>query len=252
VFDAEQRGHRLSFRVSFQQRSGQSRVEVSLLKQIAELVQLKPYQKVQVERVADVGAVAIDYIELSFRKQFLQRGNLWRFKEAMIGKAVHAGINANSGNVSATVQELLQNRASGAGAGGGLGVAAGTVGAGGQQQQVRQVPVVSGVVTPSTHFIFRSKSVRLIWLIQISVEMWELDQNGDMYFEKLLYKLITPLLEKWKALAVSHSLTVVFFARTMYIGTLDKGKWLAGWLVWRGRCCLFACLFAGGLWWDLR
>jgi len=176
-----------------------------MLKQVAEVIQLKPYQKVQVERVGSLSAIAVDYVELSFRKQFLQRGNLWRFKESMIGRTVHTGITTNLSNISATVQEVLQNHSC---AGGG--------------QQLRQVPVVSGLITSNTHFIFRSKSVRLIWLIQISVEMWELDSNGDMYFEKLLYKLITPLLEKWRALAVSHSLTVVFFSRTMYAGTLDK------------------------------
>ena len=83
--------------------------------------------------------------------------------------------------------------------------------------------MVSGVVTSTTHCIFRTKSVRLIWLVQISREMWELDPHGDMYFEKLLHKLIAPLLEKWRALSVSHSLTVVFFSRTLFSGTLDKG-----------------------------
>jgi hypothetical protein len=52
--------------------------------------------------------------------------------------------------------------------------------------------------------------------------MWEYDQNGDLYFEKFLYKFVEPLLDRWKALQVSHSLSVVFFARTLYLDRVDS------------------------------
>jgi hypothetical protein len=35
-----------------------------------------------------------------------------------------------------------------------------------------------GVISERTHFVFRSRSARIIWLVQISSEMWEYDQNG--------------------------------------------------------------------------
>jgi hypothetical protein len=34
----------------------------------------------------------------------------------------------------------------------------------------------SGVVTESTKFVFRSRSARIIWLVQISAEMFDFDQ----------------------------------------------------------------------------
>lgn len=37
-----------------------------------------------------------------------------------------------------------------------------------------------------------------------------------MYFEKFLAKFVDPLLDKWKTLAVTHSLTVVYFGRTIF------------------------------------
>jgi hypothetical protein len=129
-----------------------------------------------------------------------------------------------------------------------------------------------------THFVFRSRSARIIWLVQISSEMWEYDQNGmktlvislsfsiflflflslslslslspsffvsiyyitfrpnllslicslylililgDLYFEKFLNQFADPLFDRWKSLAVTHSLTVVFFARTLYLDGVD-------------------------------
>ena len=200
VYDPDKPLEKLIFRVNYQHKHVNTRVGVSILKSIAEIIQLEAFQRVVVEKVIDVSLVSVDFVELAFRKQFLQRGNLWRYKQCMIGKVVHSGMNANVDRISAQVQELLRTRNN------------------------SQVPVVSGVITNDTHFIFRSRSTRLIWLIQISIEMWELDQQGDLYFEKLLYKLVTPMVEKWKHLSVSHSLTVVFFARTMYMGELDPGK----------------------------
>ena len=96
MFDAERQAHRLTFRVTHAHAA--SRVEVSVLKAVAETVQLKPYQRVQVQKILNVADFAIDYVELSFRKQFLQRGNLWRYKEALIGRTLHIGSNANIGS----------------------------------------------------------------------------------------------------------------------------------------------------------
>lgn len=45
----------------------------------------------------------------------------------------------------------------------------------------------SGVVTESTKFVFRSRSARIIWLVQISAEMFDFDQvlttNDDDAYE---------------------------------------------------------------------
>ena len=97
---------------------------------------------------------------------------------------------------------------------------------GGVQAQVQELgingtPTISGVISERTHFVFRSRSARIIWLVQISSEMWEYDQNGDLYFEKFLNQFADPLFDRWKSLGVTHSLTVVFFARTLYLDGVD-------------------------------
>lgn len=45
--------------------------------------------------------------------------------------------------------------------------------------------------------------------------MWELAPSGELYYEKFLTFAKT-VLDKWKALDVSHSLSVVFFSRMYY------------------------------------
>ena len=167
--------------------SRSSRVEISLSKTLAESFGLMPFARVYVDRVS-LHEVEIDFVELAFRKQFLQRGNMWRFKKSMVSRAVYIGQNVSIDGIQATVQEVGSHGA----------------------------PVKSGLISDRTHFIFRSRSTRIIWLVQISLEMWEFDQNGDLYFEKFLYKFAGPLLDRWKALATSHSLTVTFFCRTLY------------------------------------
>jgi len=44
-----------------------------------------------------------------------------------------------------------------------------------------------------------------------------LSQNGDVYFEKFLKKFVDVLLDRWKALSVTHALSVIFFGRTLFV-----------------------------------
>jgi len=53
--------------------------------------------------------VESDFIELAFRKQFLQRGNIWRFQRNMAGRTAHLGQNVSVDGVQATIQELRCN-----------------------------------------------------------------------------------------------------------------------------------------------
>lgn len=79
-----------------------------------------------------------------------------------------------------------------------------------------EIATISGIITEKTHFIFRSRSTRIIWLVQISKEMYEVDETCELYFEKFLHKFVEPLIDQWKALGVSHLLSVIFFARTLF------------------------------------
>jgi hypothetical protein len=81
--------------------------------------------------------------------------------------------------------------------------------AGGQQ-------VVSGLITPNTKFIFRSRSAELMLFFQMSKEMWDFADDGMLYFEKAVTGFLPLLFEKWQQTGANHSLTIVLFSRTIY------------------------------------
>ena len=186
IIDPDRPNDRLILRAPNRQ-NAVGRLEISLAKSIAEPLNFKAFSRVVVEKI-DIEDAKVDFVELAFRRQFLQRGNMWRFKQATFGCPVYEGQNIALDGIQAQIQELGNNGCR----------------------------KLSGIITNKTHFTFRSRSARIIWLLQVSAEMWEYDRNGDLYFEKFLHKFVDPLFDRWKALGVSHSLTVIFFARTMF------------------------------------
>ena len=124
-----------------------SRLEISLTKTVAESNNLKPFSKVVIEKV-DPESVSIDFVELSFKRQYLQRGNFFRLQNAMFGRPVYLAQNIAVNGIQAQIQEIRKD---------------------GSARN-------SGIITDRTKFVFRSRSARIIWLVQISAEMWEFDQ----------------------------------------------------------------------------
>jgi hypothetical protein len=47
--------------------------------------------------------------------------------------------------------------------------------------------VECGVVTDSTKTVFRSESAKFHVFLQMSREMWEFDEDGEVHFEKALH-----------------------------------------------------------------
>ncbi len=73
---------------------------------------------------------------------------MWRFKSSMFGKSVYTGQNVSINGMQAQIVQLRHKAAS----------------------------TMSGIISEKTKFVFRSRSSRIIWLVQISAEMWEFDQ----------------------------------------------------------------------------
>jgi hypothetical protein len=146
IYDPEHPSNRLILRVP-NQPSTPSRVEISILKSVAESVNLVHFAKVFVAPISEEDA-SLDFVELSFKKQYLQRGNMFRFKNALLGRTIHVNQNVTVISMQAHMQELRKN------------------------VEVKK----SGLITDKTKFVFRSKSSRIIWLVQVSAEMWDIDQ----------------------------------------------------------------------------
>lgn len=124
-----------------------SRMEISLTKVVAEANNLKPFAKVVVEKINPDSAM-MDFVELSFKRQYLQRGNFFRFQNEMIGRPIYLNQNLTINGIQAQIQEMRKGF------------------------DIKR----SGIIGDRTKFVFRSRSARIIWLVQLSAEMWEFDQ----------------------------------------------------------------------------
>ena len=70
--------------------------------------------------------------------------------------------------------------------------------------------VLSGYVRESTRVVFRSESAKLIFLIQITEEMWNFEETGEKLFHKMVNSLFPKIFKKWKAIDTHHSITIAF------------------------------------------
>ncbi|GAM22764.1 hypothetical protein SAMD00019534_059390 [Acytostelium subglobosum LB1] len=133
-------------------------------------------------------AAIIDYVQVSFKDQYIGRSDMWRLKLSLQNECVYVFKKLAFAQVRAQVEEMV---------------------AGGQK-------VSSGLIVESTKFVFRSRSAKFILLIQMSKEMWDFADDGDLYFEKAVNGFLKSLFARWRALAVNHTITIILFSRTYF------------------------------------
>ncbi len=79
--------------------------------------------------------------------------------------------------------------------------------------------IKSGIITKETKITFRSRSARIIWVVQISTEMWDYtspyyestttESKCQIYFQKFV-QFIYRLFEKWRKLEVHNFFSFSF------------------------------------------
>ena len=149
VFEPSRPDESIVLKVASMQQSA-GRYEISISKTVADVVNLKSFVRVEVEKICDEKTVWLDFVEVAFKKQYLQRGNMWRCRKMLFGRSVHLGQNLSINEMQLQIQEL----------------------------RIESSKQKSGIITENTKFVFRSRSCRIGWLIQITAEMWDYDQNG--------------------------------------------------------------------------
>ena len=132
-------------------------------------------------------AVSADYVVVSIKDQFISRGDMFYFQRALVGSWIYEGqrVIDNTREIKANAREIRHGNFS----------------------------AKSGIVTEDTMITFRSRSARIIWLVQLSCEMWDYSspyehsnqehQVCEIYFDQwinFIYKLFT----KWKEMKVRH------------------------------------------------
>uniref|UniRef100_K3W9W3 Uncharacterized protein n=1 Tax=Globisporangium ultimum (strain ATCC 200006 / CBS 805.95 / DAOM BR144) TaxID=431595 RepID=K3W9W3_GLOUD len=162
------------------------KMQVSVLNDTAADFHLAAYKDVMVRFVAKAH-VEVDFIEVSLKDQFMSRRDLWYLKKSIVGSAIYVGKNIRVHGARWQVMDIR---------------------AGGEK-------VSSGVISEKTKFAFRSRTSRVMWLVQLSPEMWDIANSGKLYMEIFL-NVVENVLNKWMKHKVSHSLTIIFFARNYY------------------------------------
>ena len=173
-----------------------SRTQVSLLKNVADLYGVAAYDMVTLTRIRPedeanelAANCAAEFVTVAIKDQFVSRGDQYYFHNDLVGKWLYEGerLSTNLG-VRATVNEIRKGRNA----------------------------TKLGIVTENTKITVRSRSSRIIWLVQISTEMWDYaspyetarqSQHGgtegisQIYFDKFV-RFMTKAFDRWKAIEV--------------------------------------------------
>uniref|UniRef100_A0A8C9TCL4 DEP domain containing 5, GATOR1 subcomplex subunit n=1 Tax=Scleropages formosus TaxID=113540 RepID=A0A8C9TCL4_SCLFO len=160
---------------------------ISVDQTVAQAFKLRAYQDVYVN-IVDPKDVTLDLVELTFKDQYIGRGDMWRLKKSLVGTCAYVTQKVEFAGIRAQATELW----------------------------VKGEKVTCGYISEDTRVVFRSASAMVYIFIQMSCEMWDFDIYGDLYFEKAVNGFLSDLFAKWKEKNCSHEVTVVLFSRTFY------------------------------------
>ncbi|XP_068195944.1 GATOR1 complex protein DEPDC5 isoform X2 [Antennarius striatus] len=167
---------------------------ISVDQTVAQVFRLRAYQDVTVG-IVDPKDVTLDLVELTFKDQYIGRGDMWRLKKSLVSTCAYVTQKVEFAGIRAQASELW----------------------------VKGEKVTCGYISEDTRVVFRSTSAMVYIFIQMSCEMWDFDIYGDLYFEKAVSGFMSDLFAKWKEKNCSHEVTVVLFSRTFYNAkTIDE------------------------------
>lgn len=168
-------------------RSG-SQLQLSIAKNIANIFHLHNRCEVILSKVSR-SEHTISHIELYFRDQYVGRADMWRLLTLLEDTCVYVGQRVTlAGCVRATIGRIFIN----------------------------ERKVMSGYVGPQTRAIFRSESAKYNLFIQMASEMWDFDEDGELYYEKALSGFLPDLIRRWQTGNTTHVISIILFARVHY------------------------------------
>ncbi|RHZ88514.1 hypothetical protein Glove_22g115 [Diversispora epigaea] len=133
-------------------------------------------------------SVEADYIEFCFRDQYIGRSDMWRLARSLKNTCVYQDKRIEFAScIRAQVKKIY----------------------------VKGEQVKCGMVTENTKAIFRSESAKLFIFVQMSREMWEFDEDGELYYEKAV-GFFSELFHNWKEMGTNHVVSIVLFSRIFY------------------------------------
>ncbi|KAI9272610.1 hypothetical protein BY458DRAFT_539708 [Sporodiniella umbellata] len=168
-------------------------LQLSISKDLADRFNFRSRQEVVVELI-DPTPVSLDHIELAFKEQYLSRSDMWRLQQSLKGTCAYLEKKIlYAGSIKTTVKRLFKD---------------------GQE-------CTSGYITEHTRIIFRSASAKYFLFIQMSKEMWEFDEDGELYFEKAVSNFLPQLFNNWKEGGTNHVVSIILFTRVFYKSPIE-------------------------------
>ncbi|CAG62336.1 uncharacterized protein GVI51_M00253 [Nakaseomyces glabratus] len=152
------------------------------LGQLQLLLDLPPRSRVWIKpkRKEDTAA---DLIELHIKDILVNRGDMWCMSSELVDTCVFTGQRIMFlDSIRTTVNGIYKN---------------------GKK-------VLSGYINDNTKIVFRSESSRLLFIIQITNEMWSFDESGEQMFQKMINSFFPKIFNKWKDIETHHSITIAF------------------------------------------
>jgi hypothetical protein len=191
-----------------------ARTKVSLLRRVADLYQITGFDTVTVTQVPRRNApfvqqqISADFVTITFKDQFVSRGDMFYFQRSFLNSWVYEGKRLSFNGIRTNTKVIRHG----------------------------DHPIRSGIISEDTKLTFRSRSARIIWLVQMSSEMWDFaspykavgnqknkEPSCETYFNKFI-SFARKLFEKWKKLELTHNLTVVYFSRTFVRHKEDSSR----------------------------
>lgn len=169
------------FTEELRQKFKNSKISI-MLGQLQTLLDIPSKTKVWV-KVKDKNLYEVDTVEINIKDCSLNRGDMWVLSSTLVNTCVFNNqrllfLNSIRGTVKGIYRDGTK-----------LG---------------------SGYIGERTRIVFRSESARLIFLIQITEEMWHFDETGEQLFQKMINSFFPKIFKKWKEIDTHHLITIAF------------------------------------------
>ncbi|VDO32273.1 unnamed protein product [Haemonchus placei] len=139
--------------------------------------------------------VTLDNIQLTFKELYMSRADMWRYRSRLINTCLlFEPSDLRHFNIPTKISDMWQK---------------GNI-------------VRSGYVSSDTRVVFRSSSSSVLIYIQMSSEMWQMDPQGDLYFEKCVKGFMAELFSKWYLNSSAHYVSIILCSRFYLLGEPDK------------------------------
>lgn len=161
-----------------------SNFQISLLANpLQKLMDLPPRLLAHIQ-IVDVASVEADTVEIFIKDVSLSRDAMWTFSLQLTGTCVYHDKRLDYLNSRCGVVKCIYKNGK---------------------------KLFSGYISSNTNVIFRSESSKLVFLVQISREMWHFEETGEILFHKLVNTLFPKIFQKWRDQNTHHSITIVLF-----------------------------------------